>query len=73
MVEYTDFNQNILKYFDSINKDWSKEYHYMRKCFPDNPTKMPEIYQDFKLYVNNLMNEKYEECKAIKRKIFISY
>jgi len=73
MIELMDFNQKIIIYFDSINKEYCKKYHENRTNYPDKPTRLPDIYQDFKLYVLYLNEEKYENLENIRNNIFQKY
>lgn len=74
VTEYFSYQQNIILYLDSINEKWCEKYHDDRKIAkPDEIVYLPNIFIDFKNYVESLMNEEYLECQKIKDKIFISY
>lgn len=73
MLELINFNKYIINYFDTINKDYCKKYHIERIEYPDKPTKLPDIYQDFKLYTTYLIEEKYENLENIRTIILNKY
>jgi len=73
MLELINFNKDIINYFDSIDKKYCKKYHTYRTNYPDMPTKLPEIYQDFKLYTTYLIEEKYESLENIRMDILNKY
>jgi len=74
MLEYVQIEKDIVSYFDSINEEWCKEFHEERKInSPDKNTKHSPIFVDFKVYVDNLINENYVECDKIRDKILTSY
>jgi hypothetical protein len=71
MADYFKYNKEIIVYLNSVDENWCKKYNYDN----ENPTieggvKFPDIYLDFKDYVDNLNNENYLKCKIIKDKIF---
>jgi len=71
MINYFTCKDDIIKYFDSINEEWSLKYHYDRKQpSTDEGVKFPDIYIDFKNYVEKLNTEEYLECKKLRDKIF---
>jgi hypothetical protein len=73
MIELINFNRYIINYFDSIDKEHCKIYHINRTSCPNEPTKLPDIYQDFKLYTLYLIDEKYENLENIRNDIFQKY
>jgi len=76
-ITYYNFIRTIIPKLDSMNINWCKKYHddveFLRVNHPTEGAKFPEIFVDFKDYVDLLMNEKYIECQEIKDKIFTSY
>lgn len=73
MIELIDFNKNIINYFDTLDKDYCKKYHEDRINYPNIPTKLPEIYVDFKLFVLYLVDEKYEKLDNMRLYILNKY
>jgi len=71
MINYFTCKDDIIKYFDSINEEWCLKYHYDRnQPSTDEGVKFPDIFNDFKNYVENLNIENYSECEKIRDKIF---
>lgn len=72
-ITYYKYIPNIISMLDSINKDWCRKYWEDKTNFPNEGSKFPLIFVDFKYYVEKLMDEKYEECVIIKEKILSLY
>ena len=73
MIKWFKFDKEIISKFDSINEGWCEKYHNDRNNFPNESTKLPLIFCDFKNYVEKLKKEKYEDCEEIKKNIFKNY
>ena len=70
---YFKEHKNIINFFDSIDENYCKKYNEDRINKPNEPTKHPKIYVDFKNYTTYLMEEKYEKLNKLRNKIFNDY
>lgn len=74
MLTYFNTLYDIFNYLDTINIEWCKDYREnIKKQEMDVPIKLPTIYIDFKILIDNLLSENYEECDKIKQQILNDY
>lgn len=74
MLDLFKINDKIISKFSNVNIQWVDNYISIKqKNDPSIPLYFPDIFVDFKNYVDSLISEEYLKCNLIKDKIFNTY